>query len=144
MAFLHTIPLIAHIHLTAHIHPIAHIIRAITKMKRIDIKLEDDLSKKTLEIDLTVINLNSVKQAAYKFTDLCSFIFEQKNKRLFVTINFLKIMDQNEKEDIVNKLYNEILDQDLRQIIADETEHVRNLILANAFSNSELIEPDEL
>lgn len=113
-------------------------------MKKIDIKLVDDLTKTTLEIDLTVINLNAVKQAAYKFTDQCAFAFEQKDKKLLITISFLHMMSPVEKEDILNKLHNEILDQDLRKIISDETEHVRNLILANAFSNSKLIEPDEL
>jgi His-Xaa-Ser system protein HxsD len=41
---------------------------------------------------------------------------------------------------LIARIRNEVIDQDLRSIIAKETSNVRTLILANAFSNTGLIE----
>jgi His-Xaa-Ser system protein HxsD len=42
--------------------------------------------------------------------------------------------------DIADKFRHEVLDQDLRDTISKETASIRQLILANAFSNTGLIQ----
>jgi His-Xaa-Ser system protein HxsD len=46
----------------------------------------------------------------------------------------------NSKIFWINKIKNEVLDQDLRDTLSQETANIRTLILANAFSNTGLIE----
>jgi len=45
-------------------------------------------------------------------------------------------MNLNEKSELTSTFQHELVDQSLRERITDETEFVRNLILANAFSNA--------
>lgn len=42
----------------------------------------------------------------------------------------------------MNTFQQALLDQDLREIVSEETEGVRNLILAHAFSKTTLIKPE--
>lgn len=113
-------------------------------MKHIPIQLIHENTKAKLEVDLNVFDLNTIKQSVYKFMDRCSFGFEQIESKLFLNIEFHSMIQSDEMIETINKIQNEFLDQDLRRIVSAETEQVRNLILANAFSNTKLIEPDEL
>ena len=72
---------------------------------------------KTLELvfDVRVFSLDTIKRALYRFADKCSFDVQQKDSDIIVTIH--------SKVDI-----------DLSDRI------IRTLILANAFSNTGLIE----
>lgn len=110
-------------------------------MKRISIKQNSPSDHDELEVDLNVFSTNTVKQASYKYTDRCSFSFEMLDKgKLKVIIQYLNSISEQEKEAILLSFNNEILDQDLRAQISEETEELKNIILANAFSNTKLIE----
>lgn len=89
--------------------------------------------------DINVYKLDIIKKAAYRFTDLFSVDFELDSSRTKCLLNF---SDKKSKEFIdrtVMNFKNEVLDQDLREKISIETESVRNLILAHAFSRTSLI-----
>lgn len=85
-------------------------------------------------VDLQMFSQSTVKKAAYKFTGECTFFFEHVNeKTLAVTLTFANAKD---KFGIASAFTNELIDQDLREKIARETETTRELILAHAFSKS--------
>lgn len=89
--------------------------------------------------DTNVYKLDIIKKSAYRFTDIFSIDFEQDSSRIKCLLSF---SDQKSKEFIdktVSNFKNEVLDQDLREKISIETESVRNLILAHAFSRTSLI-----
>ena len=109
-------------------------------MKPINIKIVQDLIN--LEIDKGVYDLDTVKQAAYKFTDSCSFEFSVDDNVILVKITITEPLSNEQIKKIIQKFDNEILDQDLRKTIAKKTEHIRNVILANAFSNTNFIESE--
>ena len=44
------------------------------------------------------------------------------------------------QDDWIGRIKNEVLDQDLRDTLFKETANIRTLILANAFSNTGLIQ----
>ena len=50
------------------------------------------------------------------------------------------VSTDNDSDELCSTIRNEVLDQDLRDTISRETASIRTLILANAFSNTGLIE----
>ena len=63
----------------------------------------------------------------------------QKEEALFtVTVNVISDASQSNNE-IRLLLLDELLDYSLRESISEQTEDVRNIILANAFSRSRLV-----
>jgi len=92
---------------------------------------------KTVTIDLRVFGLTTIKKASYKFTNECAFSFSQISpETLEVKLTF---SDHLHREQVVAAFLNEIIDQDLRQLIAAETASTRNLILAHAFSKTSIV-----
>jgi His-Xaa-Ser system protein HxsD len=86
-----------------------------------------------LTFDVQVFQLETVKRALYRFTDKCSFDIQ-------LCENEIKVKLHSDFDDLPSKIKNEVLDQDLRDTLAKETANVRTLILANAFSNTGLIQ----
>lgn len=92
------------------------------------------MTETVITFDTNVFSLDTVKRALYRFTDKLSFDIEMESNLITVTYQ------SKANEDWVTKIKNEVLDQDLRDTLTKETTNVRTLILANAFSNSGLIE----
>ncbi len=87
-----------------------------------------------------IYSLDTIKKASYKFTDLLAFEFAQApTGEIRVILAAIKEKKQDELELIAKRFKNEVLDQDLRETIAKETEGIRNLILAQAFSKTDLL-----
>lgn len=94
-------------------------------------------------VDLSLYSLDSIKKACYKFTAKCSISLEKYSlDKLRVIFSFQPDTPNDLKDRIINDFNNELLDQNLREIVAKETEPVRNLILAHAFSRTSLIEQE--
>lgn len=87
-----------------------------------------------ITFDAHVFSLDTVKRALYRFSDKCSFDVQIKDNIITVTFQ-TKLQD-----DWIDRIKNEVLDQDLRDTLSKETANIRTLILANAFSNTGLIE----
>lgn len=91
-----------------------------------------------MKFDNELYSIETIKKSLYKFADLAGYEITQNEKSIEVTIFNAKISSQ-EVQDLENSIRNEVIDQDLREIVANETKDVRRLILANAFSNTELL-----
>ena len=86
----------------------------------------------------------SIKKAAYRFSGRCSFDFQSNGKDIVCKLLFAK-PERNEVVTSIELAFrNELLDQDLRSQIAEETTPVRNAVLAFAFSKSGIQGPDEI
>ena len=85
-----------------------------------------------------VYGLESIKKAAYRFIDKFSIDINPGNGAIECILNFTDT--EKSIPFWVDEFKKEVLDQDLRQAIKAESEPVRNLILAHAFSQSALIE----
>jgi His-Xaa-Ser system protein HxsD len=100
--------------------------------------------RRTLDVDLNAFSLDSVKRAAYRFTD--KFAIDLCVDGPIATCTF--IFDSARTEDWIDRTLaafrKELLDQELRAAIREETKDVRNLILAHAFSRSGLIGDDSV
>lgn len=95
-----------------------------------------------LRFSNTVYSLGSIKKAAYRLSDRCSFEFDVRDGEIVCRL-FLVDRD-SEIVTTENEFRNEVLDQDLRETIAQETAAVRNAILAYAFSRTGLQDGDEV
>ena len=89
-----------------------------------------------LPVDLGVYSLTAVKKALYKFSDRCGATIESPSgKRVVVRFAF-GTREESKQREILTEFAGELLDQDLREIVAKETTHLRNIILAHAFSKT--------
>ncbi len=93
-----------------------------------------------LTFDSNIYKLSAVKKAAHKFCGLFHILIEQRGQAAEVR---LTPRDLSASIDtLVGDFCNEVLDQDLRETVAEETVGIRNLLLAQAFSKTSLIDSE--
>lgn len=93
------------------------------------------MNEDVITFDANVFSLDTIKRALYRFTDKFSFDI-QVVKDTVITVQIQSKL----QDDWGARIKNEVLDQDLRDTLSKETANIRTLILANAFSNTGLIE----
>ena len=92
-------------------------------------------------LDANVYRLSAVKKAAYKFGNkFHCLISTQDDASISVVLKSKAQFD--DLEHLAGEFCNEVLDQDLRENIAEQTEALRNLLLAHAFSRTSLVNAD--
>lgn len=93
----------------------------------------------TIDIDSAVYRLSAIKKAAYRLSGRGNFrISTIDGGRISVAVEAFKTASIQALVDDFNR---ELLDQELREEIAEQTTPVRNLLLAQAFSATSLIDP---
>lgn len=90
-----------------------------------------------LELDEKIYCLEAVQKAAYRFIDRLTILITSTDGKLVCEIAAVDGAEEQLDKNIAN-FKRELLDQQLRKQIKDETEPARNLILAYAFSRSGL------
>ncbi len=90
-----------------------------------------------LTLDKSIYSLVAVQKAAYRFIDRLTIIISQDEK--YVICDITPVVGLIQPYDaVIARFKQELLDQQLRSQIKEETESVRNLILSLAFSKSGL------
>ena len=97
----------------------------------------DSPSQIVLCFDAQVYRLAAVKKAAYRFGDRC-FAEILANVDGRIEVRLTPKSNTSALDLLEGEFRNEVLDQDLRESVAEETERVRNLLLAQAFSQVSL------
>ncbi len=92
--------------------------------------------------DSAVYSMDAVKAACYKFVDRFSPDIEFDHGKIVCRLQFDDKLARSTAESYIENLKKEVLDQDLRLKLKTETEPIRNLILAHAFSKTGLIRDD--
>ena len=89
----------------------------------------------TLTVATAIYPLEAIQKAAHKLTALCSIgLTEGKDGQVLCN---LKPRAGTQQADLTAAFANELLDQALRLRLRGETEVIRRLILAQAFSRTE-------
>jgi His-Xaa-Ser system protein HxsD len=92
----------------------------------------------TLELDSRVYRLEAVQKASYRFIDKLTILISKRESGTIIC-EIDPVEGATAAFDVVvSDFERELLDQELRSKIKTETEPVRNLILAYAFSRSGL------
>ena len=96
-----------------------------------------------MKIDVTfdsaVFPLDVVKTACYRFIDRFTPHLELCDGKIVCHLEFDAKFSEAAASATVDNLKREVIDQDLRLKLKFETEPIRNLILAHAFSKTGLI-----
>lgn len=88
--------------------------------------------------DTSVYRLTAIKKAAHKFGDRFHIVIRPAtNGRVEAVLKAKTTLA--DPEHVVGEFCNEVLDQELRELIAQETHAVRDLIMAHAFSKTSLL-----
>ncbi len=88
-----------------------------------------------ISVDASVYRLSAVKKAAYRFGDRC-FVQIEALAGERIQVRLTAKSGTMPLDTLEGEFQNELLDQDLRESIAEQTERVRNLILAQAFTGA--------
>lgn len=91
-------------------------------------------------LDNSVYRASAIKKATYKFGDRCHLHIENQEGRTKVILRAKRPLENIEY--LAGEFCNEVLDQELREVVATETSGIRDLLIAQAFSKTSLIEPD--
>ena len=94
-----------------------------------------------MEVDLDIYGLPAILKVADKFTDRCFVHLQHRSERI-VEVRFRAKSAQVLLDSIAGEFCNEILNQRLREIVARESEPVRNLVLAHALSRVDFAHPE--
>ena len=91
----------------------------------------------SISVDLDIYSQMAVKKACYRIADqaVTELTLEDEGRML---VGISAIGDQS-ADQLKNRFLQELLDQDLRETVAKETNPVRNLIMAHALSRVPLI-----
>jgi len=92
-----------------------------------------------IQIDTTLFSVNTVFRACYKFTD-CAYVFigDAKDGNLIVTLHPKKT--GQDSLQLAGELSNELIDQKIREDLAHEAASVREMIVAQAFAEGNLLD----
>lgn len=95
-----------------------------------------------LELEQKLYSISAIRKALYELSDTFTHTIETNDTHFLLNLTLLKKNEVDEKE-IETLVTNKINDYILREDIAKDTEKERNLILAYAFSRTNLVKDDE-
>jgi len=84
-----------------------------------------------VDLEKTLYSKQSILKAAYKFTDL-SYIYIKSFEIADQDCFRIYFMPKNNGNNLIHEFMNELVDQELRQIISDETKKIREIIVTKA------------
>jgi His-Xaa-Ser system protein HxsD len=97
---------------------------------------EIDALTVVVEFDKKIYSVAAIKKAAYKFARDFTVLLSDEERNVLARISFAS--ESQDRKELTDAFCAEVLDQDLREQIKNETEATRNLILAHAFSKTTL------
>jgi His-Xaa-Ser system protein HxsD len=85
-----------------------------------------------------VYSLETIKKAAYRLSGVMSVDIVPQGDDFRCTLHLAEAQPEQNLAEIVASFRSEVLDQDLRAVVAAETAPIRNAVLAYAFSKTGL------
>ncbi|WP_437819564.1 His-Xaa-Ser system protein HxsD [Sorangium sp. So ce1078] len=88
-------------------------------------------------VDLRIYRLAAVQKAAYRMAAKCTVVIgEIHDHSLDVALAFPPTTGEQAAREAARLFFQELLDQELREKLGEETASLRTLILAHAFSRA--------
>ena len=97
-----------------------------------------------IDLDLASFNLEVIKRAAYRYSDRFAFDVSTSGNSAECTLFFDEAKSPEFVQLAISDFRKELIDQDLRQAIRAESEAIRNVILAHAFSRTGLVKSESV
>jgi His-Xaa-Ser system protein HxsD len=96
-----------------------------------------------LEVDLSIFSLPAILRACYKLTDRCyAFVARAPEAAETVVVTLGTKVAGQDVRSLTGELANELIDQQLREELAREAGPIRELLVAQAFAEGNLLDPD--
>jgi His-Xaa-Ser system protein HxsD len=96
-----------------------------------------------LVVDLRVYRLDAILKAGYRLANRFSLrVDELLSESKAIVVVTLPSSTPEAPEDILALFYRELADQELRERISEQTRDIRALLLAHAFSRTDLVRRD--
>ncbi len=92
-----------------------------------------------IRFDDRIISLPAVKKASYKYINSFAVDFSLKDNEILCALTFTAPTTEESALRLAEDFKKEALDQDLREQVKAETEQIRNLIFALAFSKAGIV-----
>ena len=104
------------------------------------------LTEDTLEIcvSLELYPLEALFRVCYSFTDRCYLFLDHTEAPDIVKVYFARKMLSSDLGIIAGEFSNELINQKVRLDIAAETRPIRELIIAQAFAEADLLDRTEM
>ena len=93
-----------------------------------------------ISLDSNVYSLEAVKKCSYWYTDNYSVDIKQDDDQVILLLEPLNEDTEEDKDQIIKKLKNDLLDFQVRDIVTKETKNVRDLLIAKAFATTDKYE----
>jgi His-Xaa-Ser system protein HxsD len=97
-------------------------------------------STSVLQIDTSLYELEAIFRACYKYTDRCYLFMTRETDTEALNVFFMSKC-QSDLPTLVGEFCNELIDQSLRLSLSREFGPIRELIVAQAFSEGNLLDP---
>jgi His-Xaa-Ser system protein HxsD len=98
-------------------------------------------SPEVFTLDTSIYRLAAIKKAAYRLSGRYRIHLETTTAgKVLVQLEALGA-GGSDRGRMFSELERECLDQELREVVATETEAIRTMILAHAFSRTSLLDP---
>jgi len=96
-----------------------------------------------VKIDLRAYRLAAVQKAGYRLAERFTLVVgTEHDHQVPIALLFPPATPERVAQEGVRLFFEELLDQELRQEVGDETRPIRALIIAQAFSRTDLINRD--
>jgi His-Xaa-Ser system protein HxsD len=105
-------------------------------------KLADDTLQICVSLDL--YPLEALFRVCYSFTDRCYLFLEHEEAPGVVKVHFAKNTTDCDLAIIAGEFSNELINQKVRLDIAAETKPIRELIVAQAFAEADLLDRSDM
>lgn len=97
----------------------------------------------TTTIELRVYRLAAIKKAGYRLANRCTLeLGAPGDEHVPATLRFRPGTSEETALEAVRAFFEELLDQELREQLSEETASLRTLILAHAYSKIDLLRRD--
>jgi His-Xaa-Ser system protein HxsD len=93
-----------------------------------------------VSVDTTVYTTDALFKACYTFTDRCYLFLSPTENPRVIKVRFAPKSSECDLAVTAGEFCNELIDQRVRQQIAAETGAIRELIVAQAFAEADLID----
>jgi His-Xaa-Ser system protein HxsD len=93
-----------------------------------------------IDLDIRAFRLIAVQKAAYRLADRCTVVLGALgDTNLRITLILPPATPESRAMEVARLFFQELLDQELREHLAEESQPIRALILAHAFSRTDLV-----
>ena len=106
-----------------------------TKLSWIQFLTDESL---LMRIDLSIYPLEALFRVCYSFTDRC-YIFLEEESASIIKVHFARKTEGCDLSVVAGEFSNELINQKIRLDVAYETKSIRELIVAQAFAEADLL-----